>query len=144
MKNSIYLFVTLLLVGCSTRKEIEPMAEKKNDDCVAFIGDITKQAKPLKISSVKIVGNSLIVEVNYSGGCKNHVFETKGSPMIAKSLPPIRAVQIIDLTKDDLCKKMEIKTLSIDISELAYKKEKGSEIYLTIEGWDEKIKYIFE
>jgi hypothetical protein len=37
-----------------------------------------------------------------------------------------------------------MENLVIDISDLAYKKEDGSEIYLLINGWTEKIHYVFK
>lgn len=144
MKNCSYLLVSLLLLSCSTGKEIIPNVEEKSNVIVAELGDLSTKSAPFKISSVQIIGNSMILEVNYSGGCKEHDFKMIGSNMIAKSMPPIRSIKLIDTTTDDMCKKLEIKNITVDISALAYKKESGSEIYITLDGWDQKIKYVFQ
>jgi hypothetical protein len=144
MKNCSYLLVSLLLMSCSTGKEIIPNVEEKSNVIVAELGDLNTKSAPFKISSVQIVGNIMTLEVNYSGGCKEHDFKMIGSNMIAKSMPPIRSIKLIDSVMDDSCKKLEIKNITVDISALAYKKESGSEIYITLDGWDQKIKYVFQ
>ncbi len=114
----------------------------------AKLGELTNEIDSvlnLKIKTVSVKGNYLEIEFSYRGGCEEHNFEFVGSTKIAKSMPPIRSVQLVDNSKKpDLCKKMIIQKLKIDLSELAYKKENGSEIFLSIQGWNEKVSYIFE
>ena len=114
----------------------------------AKVGNLSNEVDSvlnLKIKSVNLSGNYLEIEFTYRGGCELHDFEFIGSSKIAKSMPPVRAVQLVhSVKKPDLCKKMVIQKIKIDVSELAYKKETGSEIFLSIQGWDEKVKYIFE
>ena len=99
----------------------------------------------LKIKSVVITGNYLEIDFSYRGGCEKHEFDFVGSEKIEKSMPPIRTVQLVQSSvKPDLCKKLIFQKIKIDVTDLAYKKESGSEIFLSIKGWDEKVKYIFE
>jgi hypothetical protein len=94
--------------------------------------------------SVKLSANILTLDIKYTGGCIGHDFQMIGSASIAKSMPPIRSIELIDTTTNDDCKKIIFETITIDISDLSLQKTKGSEIYLALAGWPEKIKYIFE
>ena len=146
----------MLFVSCKSvtnadksMKEEEIIENIKMDLPIkAKVGDLSNEVDTvlnLKIKSVTISGNYLEIEFSYRGGCELHRFDFIGSSKIAKSMPPIRTVQLVHLVgKPDLCKKMVIQKMKIDVSELAYKKENGSEIFLSIQGWDEKVKYIFE
>ena len=86
----------------------------------------------------------MLIDVSYGGGCEDHQFQVIGSPMISKSLPPVRPIQLVHNANGDKCKMNVTKTLEIDISEFTYKKEKGSEIYLTLGGWNQQIAYTYE
>lgn len=150
------LLLIVLIVSCKSSTDAEvgtgdsiKIEKNKMDLPVkAQLGEISNEVDSvlnLKIKSVSILGNYLEIEFTFRGGCEEHRFDFVGSTKIAKSLPPIRIVQLVNhVSKPDLCKKMIIQKMKIDISELAYKKEKGSEIFLSIKGWDEKVKYIFE
>jgi hypothetical protein len=97
----------------------------------------------IKILDAKISKNQLLLNVSYSGGCEKHSFKIIGDLLLSKSLPPIRSVKLIHYGNNDACKKLIIENLVIDISDLAYKKEDGSEIYLSLDGWGERITYVF-
>lgn len=110
----------------------------------ATIGEVNVASDPVSISDIRVQGNTMFIDVSYSGGCKEHVFLLTGSSMIAKSLPPIRHIQLVHESNDDMCKKMVMQTLEIDIKALAYQQEKGSKIFLTIDGWKDRIEYTYE
>ncbi|MCX8485935.1 MAG: hypothetical protein ORN53_01925, partial [Crocinitomicaceae bacterium] len=75
-------------------------------------------------------------------------FDLTGSANISKSLPPIRSIRLdvkkIPVKKGDNPVAMLEQTLVFDITELAYKQESGSQIYLQIEGAKERILYTFK
>lgn len=110
----------------------------------AEIGDLNTESAPITIESAEIRGNLLYLDVSYSGGCEEHYFRVIGSQMIAKSMPPIRGIKLIHDNNSDSCKKLEKVKLEINIKELAYKQEQGSEIYLNIDGLDQKLLYKYE
>lgn len=95
------------------------------------------------INSVRIEGNLLLMDIEYSGGCAEHKFEFIGSPAISKSLPPQRHVKLMHDNGDDMCESMVNRSIEIDISELASSQTSGSEIILNLEGHDAPLKYIF-
>lgn len=150
MKNITLFVLSVVLLSCGTSKNAtknehsDSTIKPKETMITATIGEFNKTSDPMTISSVKIEGNLMLIEVTYSGGCGEHTFQMIGSSMIAKSLPPIRSIQLTHKANKDECRKMIIQTIKVDISALAYKKESGNDIYLTLEGWNEKIKYTFE
>ena len=146
MKIILIFSLILATAGCRTQKNLS----KDNDaNCtsnmiIATIGEINVKSDPHTISAIRVSGNKLFINITYSGGCEKHEFQVKGSPMIAKSLPPIRAIQLVHHSNGDACKKLIEQTLEVDISALAYKQEAGSKIFLTLDGWKERIEYTFE
>ena len=150
MKNITLFVLSVVLLSCGTRKNVtkdeqsDSTEKPKETMIIATLGEFSKTSDPITISSVQVDGNFMTIEVTYSGGCGDHSFQMIGSSMIAKLLPPIRAIQLVHNANKDECKKMMIQTIKVDLSALAYKKESGSEIYLTLEGWKEKVKYTFE
>jgi len=151
MKFLAILAMSALALSCGTKKnaktdETKSVDAKTSEKIIAEIGKIDESATndAFAIHSMNVVGNTLFMEVSYSGGCKDHSFQVIGSPMIAKSMPPIRSVQVLHNGNGDKCRAVEGKTLEIDLSNLAYQQTAGSEIYLTFEGWKERVKYTFE
>lgn len=149
MKTIILFSLSLFILSCGTQKKAAEATDVKqtsnsNTMITATIGEINVPTDPISISDIRVQGNKLLIDVNYSGGCAEHSFSVVGSAMIAKSLPPIRAIQLVHNANGDQCKKMEMKTLEVDVKALAYQQEAGSKIYLTLEGWKERIEYTFE
>ena len=136
------------------KSKISCVIRPSSSICLSFFNliidsssDSTKKennSDAIKILDAKINKNQLLLNISYSGGCENHSFKIIGDLLLSKSLPPIRSVKLIHYGNNDACKKLIIENLVIDISDLAYKKEDGSEIYLSINGWTEKIHYVFK
>lgn len=147
MKNILFI-VTCLILGfsCKSKKIVgNGEGQKIKSEKItmkAKIGEIPEKSDAISIEKVVINGNEMVLEVSYSGGCKDHTFELIGSQMIAKSLPPIRAVKLIHHANEDNCRAMIMKTLVFDISDLAYQQKDGDEIFLTIN--DERYKYVYK
>lgn len=145
MKILILVSLALFSIGCRTQKDmIEKQQTNSNIQLVAVIGETNLPTDMVNVTNVKVVGNKMLIDISYSGGCAEHEFKLNGSPMIAKSLPPIRAIQLIHNANGDKCKKMIMQTLEVDIKALAYNQEVGSKILLTMNGWKDRIEYIFE
>jgi hypothetical protein len=64
--------------------------------------------------------NILSVYVNYSGGCKPHVFDLVSNGMYSKSLPPQISVCLKHANNGDACRKLIMRELKFDISKLKY------------------------
>lgn len=157
MKFTVLFFFLALIFSCKTQKNNQHCFLKKKKKqitettlkaiLVNSSSDLEKKensSDAIKIIDAKIIKNQLYLNISYSGGCKKHNFKITGNLSISKSLPPIRSVELFHSGNGDACKKLIIEELIIDISELAYKQEEGSEIYLSINGWNEKISYVFK
>ena len=152
MKAIIGISTILVLAACATQKikgdgEGQTLSSSKPEKLeAATIGYswVSKDSmQSTVIDTAFITGNTMTLEVTYGGGCEKHMFKLEGSKSISKSLPPIRNIRLAHIAKADMCKALIKKTLRYDISEFAYKKEAGSEIFLNIEGYDGNIKYTF-
>lgn len=146
MKSLLIFSIALLIFSCKSHKNAKNSKIETNSETMlkATIGDIETPSDIIHISDVTLKGNILFIKVSFSGGCKTHDFQLLGSANISKSLPPIRAIKLVHNANGDECKKMEERTLEFDISDLAYKHEAGSVIYLTLGGWKDRIEYTFE
>lgn len=99
------------------------------------------------INSVKINRDILTIEVQYGGGCKEHVFSLFGSPAFMKSNPVQIDVMLSHNANNDMCKALITEELSFDLSPL---KELWQENYgesgtiiISLDGFDEVISYEF-
>jgi hypothetical protein len=155
MKFTVLLFFLVFIFSCKTQKNNQRCILRKKQltdttlkaTLVNYSSYLLKKengSDPIKILDAKIIKNQLQLNVSYSGGCEKHNFKITGDSSISKSLPPIRSVELFHFANGDACKKLIIEELLIDLSELAYKQEEGSEIYLSLNGWDQKISYVFK
>ena len=153
-----YIFILPLLVftACKTVENVETKNEQTNTEggilerkyepieIKAEIGRIDgKQTANVQIIKSRIEGNTLFLKIGYSGGCAKHNFKLIGSPMISKSLPPIRGIELVHLNNGDTCREYIEQKLIVDISDLAYEKENGSKIKLQLSGIEEMIMFTY-
>jgi len=138
----------LIFTACATTKPNTKMEQSSNSNQTnseLLVAQIGKSAvsESFTIQEASINGNVLRVTVSYIGGCEEHQFELIGNPNIAKSLPPIRSIELVHKSNGDACKEKMEETLLINISNLAYKQEAGSVIKLNLSGWKEQLIYTY-
>lgn len=73
---------------------------------------------PFILREVLIKGDSAIITVSYSGGCKQHTFEIIWGETYQKSYPPQTDFLLIHNGHDDSCEALITETISFRISEL--------------------------
>lgn len=148
MRLFILSCMAIALMGCKSKKNAMTMDIKPDQPettkITAEIGNYDTTSAAIEIKNVKIEGNKMLIDVAYSGGCQDHSFQVVGSPVIAKSMPPIRSVRLIHFNNNDNCRAYIMKTLEVDIKALSDRQKAGSVIYLTLEGWEERLTYTFE
>lgn len=100
------------------------------------------------IENAYIKGNNMYVVVKSHPLLTENDFDLTGSPVISKSLPPIRTIRLeakkAPLNNGDTKNAMVEKILIFDVSALAYKQEANAQIYLQFEGKKEGILYTFQ
>lgn len=143
--NVLPLLFVCVLLACARKNNASEVTHDKVENIVllATIGDHKEEGDAVTIREVKLNGNVLTLSVTYSGGCAKHSFSLVGSGNISKSLPPRRSISLIHKSQGDQCKKAVMEDLLFDLSELAYKKENGSKIWLDLDGWEQAIDYSY-
>ena len=121
----------------------EDLKSEKDIEIKAHFGEFV-DSDEISINSVVVSGNTLILNVTYSGGCKEHSFDMVGSQMVAKSLPPIRQIRLIHKNNGDHCRSIVSKTIIVDLRKMADVQVTGSEIILNLQGWNGRINYTFQ
>lgn len=158
-----YIFILALVIfaSCKTVDNVKSENGKTNNEQTNSEGGIVERKyEPIEIkaeigriereqtTSVQIIksrieGNTLFLKIGYSGGCEKHNFKVIGNPMISKSLPPIRNIELVHLNSGDTCREYIEQQLIIDISDLAYEKENGSIIKLQFSGIEEMLMFTY-
>ena len=158
-----YIFILALVIfaSCKTVDNVKSENGKTNNEQTNSEGGIVERKyEPIEIkaeigriereqtTSVQIIksrieGNTLFLKIGYSGGCEKHNFKVIGNPMISKSLPPIRNIELVHLNSGDTCREYIEQQLIIDISDLAYEKENGSKIKLQFSGMEEMLMFTY-
>jgi hypothetical protein len=105
-------------------------------------------AELVQVQSMNVIGNRLYLIVKAHPMLTVEDFDLTGSGNISKSMPPIRAIRLdvkkIPIKKGDSQVVMMEQNLVFDITDLAYKQESGSQIYLQFEGAKERILYTYK
>ena len=150
MKTLLFTCASLLiLTACATMKKTKKMDQSSHTNQPTSEIGVAQIGKPAvsdmcTIERAKLTGNILELTVSYSGGCEVHQFELIGNPNIAKSLPPIRSIELVHKSNGDACKAKMEETLRFNLSNLAYQQETGSVIKLNLSGWKDQLIYTFE
>lgn len=82
--------------------------------------DISNMGAMYSVDSLRINKDTLSVFVNYSGGCKEHVFDLYSNGNYAKSLPPQLSLFLKHNSNDDACRELIMKELKFNVSNLKY------------------------
>lgn len=165
MKYSFAILTVALLFACNAEKKLaesteeidiaeqgasvdsvevtQPSKPQRPYQLKAKIGDVSQRSDACTITSARIEGNTLWIDVEYSGGCGWHKFELIGSAGIMKSLPPQRSIKLVHDNDDDMCEGWVKQTIEADITNLAASQTSGSEIVLILDGYNEKLKYTY-
>lgn len=147
MKQFILVLPIILFLACGTTKNNSKQVVVQEPEIPLLKAAIGKGVSQLEttITEAQIQGNELHLTVTYPGGCEVHKFKMVGSNVLAKSLPPIRNVSLLhSVDLNEACEKLVTQKLRFDIRDLAEKKEAGSVIKLTLNGWKEVLTYTFE
>lgn len=126
---------TMVLVQCKSKKETATTSAPAAKNEIAK-GDPQKtldidnsyvwpgSTDPFRILSAQVSSeDSLIVEVEYGGGCKDHVFRLVTNGMMKKSMPPQCTLYLEHESNDDMCRAMLRQKVAFFIGSLAKNNE---------------------
>lgn len=160
MKYFLLFSLSIILMACGSSKEVvenptptppttPPPTSSQNDKpqnnrkVKSVLGSF-EESDPFEIDEVRVEGNTLFLSVHYGGGCREHQFKMIGSPVVMKTLPAKRAIQLVHDNADDACKSIVNEVLEVDLKTLAVDQTPGSTVMLLLKGWEGEISFTFE
>lgn len=139
---TLLIGLTFFFISCGESNKMKNKAKQNIPKVlISEIGEIPKEILPTTIKSAQVEGNTLTLEVSYSGGCEDQSFNLVGSPITMKSLPPKRAIALVRNSNGDTCRELVEKTLTFDLTSMAYQEKDGSQIYLILNDYKEQLLY---
>lgn len=156
MKNAMYILLlatTIVAAGCKKKKEIAAMQDVKMEEKkeiaeapknltvnpLVVDRNYTPAEKndPFNILESKIEGDSLIMTVQYGGGCENHAFSLFSNNMYMKSLPMQLNLALEHQGNNDMCRALLTHRIAFDIK--ACRPPSGNQLRISINGDREKM-----
>ena len=125
----IFLVAALTIAACgTTRKQrkdpqtAEAIAHKPFAiEVKAVIQDTAQAGKDAyKLAKSRVSGDTLFVDVEYSGGCKDHVFTARHNGQYMKSMPAQLNLMIDHNGNADACRELIKETLAFDLRGARY------------------------
>ncbi len=126
MKNRAFVLVLCLLfsflLSCKTARERKSDSKGPDFTKAELVAnfDSLRNSASFSILMVSIDRNIMTLDVEFSGGCEEHVFKLYGTEMIQKSLPPKRGIMLWHDNKGDSCRSIVSKQLKFYISAFEY------------------------
>ena len=127
--TTLYAFLLLLAVAfiqasCkSKQKSTDPQLQEALShkayqlEVKPVILDTTRYGKDtFEANKVRVNGDTLFMDVEYSGGCKDHVFTARHNGNYMKSMPPQLNVNIDHNANGDGCRELIRETIAFDLS----------------------------
>jgi hypothetical protein len=130
MRASVFSLLALIVLGftaCSTQR-------------TASLVETSTDAARFTIGSVEMSGDSLLVELTYSGSGQ-HSFAIAGNGMATKSLPPQIPVRIVDQVEGDFGRALITHTVALDLT--PFRMPGQGRVALKIAGWDAMLIYTY-
>ena len=142
MKKLFYILIAtslLFTLGCMTGKtKANHIAKQSSSDVVDSPEFVSTT---FRFNDVKIEGDTLFANVQYSGGCGDHKFEMEQNGFLMKSLPPKQPIQIIHLSTVDHCRSLINEDLKFDISR--FRGSPHGTTVLLLKNWTSDIIYSY-
>jgi len=94
------------------------------------------------INGMRIHGDTLLVDVAFSGGCDQHEFTMSTNKQWLKSMPPQILLELTHDGHGDACREMFMGTLRFDLKTIRHPQSKSIQIILN-NNTQEKITYSY-
>lgn len=117
------VLILLTLASCSSAQKTKSTAKEKTVSGVLQIDtafDRTVLKPNIQILQSMISGDTLWLEVEYSGGCATHSFELKSKGQWMKSMPPKLNLYLIHNDAGDSCREVIQEKLSFLVNSAQY------------------------
>ena len=131
-----------LMVACSDSDNATGL--EPNDTLLLVDGvGVDAKSDPFDVGSVRIVGDVLMIEVRYGGGCAEHSFTLLDTGIATKSIPPQHRLRLVHDGRGDTCEAYLTRELFFDISPLRKLYSSLDRVVILIEGIEGSTLYTF-
>ena len=139
MPSVVLVLGFLAGLGCN-ESALEPNVREAN---VVVVDDRNWGNDPFVVNSAAIEGNQLVLEVSYSGGCRDHAFTLVISSSFRESDPVQLSAELAHNANDDICEAWltDSRVFELDLIRTRYQQfyEPGpGRVILKIEGVPEE------
>lgn len=128
----LVLLATAMMAGCSTQKE----GAMSTADTP---GVSTPPSAPFTVVSLEVVADSLIAELRYGGGFKDHDFTLASGGAATKSLPRQQPLRILHDAHGDMARALITSREAFDLR--PFQDPSQPAIRLSVEGWGTLVDY---
>ena len=97
---------------------------------------------PFELLDATIVDDSLIVSVQYGGGCGDHAFELRQKGPMMKSLPPKQMLEVVHRTVGDPCRALIRQRQAFDLK--PWRGTPRGVTVILLENWKEPLNYEYD
>lgn len=141
------LAVAALAAGCFTPRQSRKAAmaaetlqasAHANDSLYVAPGEPT----PYELLSAEVVGDSLRVQVAYSGGCGEHFWYVSPAGPLMKSLPPKQPLRLEHRSPGDPCRARFQETFTFDLR--PYRGTPRGVTVILLENWNTPLTYAYD
>ena len=113
------LLIVFVSIACKSKKNTDLTQSPPPASLSTIPITVSSEAKgsdAFEIGKMRVNGDTLFMDVTYSGGCKEHIFSGRHDGNIMKSRPPQLNLFIEHQANGDGCRELIRKTLAFDLT----------------------------
>ncbi|MFN4235353.1 MAG: hypothetical protein ACK4IK_11160 [Bacteroidia bacterium] len=137
--NIIYCVIVLhiLNISCNSNKNTPSNKHQKGSPVIIDSSfNIENKNMRMNILNMQLNKDILSIEINYSGGCKEHSFNLYSNGLVVNNNMQLF---LVDTQNEDFCKMLITDTLYFNLKSL--RKIKKDKLYLTVNRNEQIIQY---
>ena len=117
----LYVFI-LLLVSCGVSSTPQRTAPPANSKVIFIDPSVNPLAgiDPVRIKDAQQIGDFIVLDVSYSGGCEEHEFQLETRGNFTSTYPPEVDVTLKHNNNGDRCRGLKDTKLWFDLTPLRY------------------------
>lgn len=141
MYKPAFLILTVLLMSCGiSSTPMRTSAPEGTKPVFVDAGvDLFSGIDPVAIKSAQQIGDFIVLDVSYGGGCEDHVFELESRGDFSSTYPPEVEIALKHNSNGDRCRGIMDKKLWFDLSPLKY--QGTNRIILILTNTDTTLEY---
>lgn len=120
-KVPLYVFI-LLLVSCGVSSTPQRTTAPANSQVIFIDPSVNPLAgiDPVRIKDAQQIGDFIVLDVSYSGGCEEHEFQLETRGNFTSTYPPEVDVTLKHDSNGDRCRGLKDTKLWFDLTPLKY------------------------